>query len=120
MVKYRKVWAEDGGRLLFLVCKDRRCVMLRVLDEHELRTQDDIEEQYPNCKYIWIIKSGRDTHGLLYAVSDDLDSSHDMYVEADRVRKEGRRCVVSGSYNEGEMAGVQFIFEQTESIQSQL
>ena len=47
--------------------------MLQILDEKVLRTDDEIEELYRNCKYLCIIDNYEklaDNNGYLYCVRD--------------------------------------------------
>lgn len=47
-------------------------VMLKILDEKVLKTDDEIEEQYKDCKYLYIIDSYDkllEHNGYLYCVS---------------------------------------------------
>lgn len=84
--------------------------MLKILDEKVVRTDEEIEELYKNCKYLYII-DGLDMlkeKGYLYCVSTSNDSYKDLYRERDRLRDEGKLCVVGGSYNNGGAIGVQY------------
>lgn len=85
--------------------------MLKILDEKVLKTDDEIEEQYKDCKYLYIIDSYEkliDHKGYLYCVSTSNDSYTELYQTRDRLRDEGRLCVVGGSYNNGGAVGLQY------------
>lgn len=88
--------------------------MLKILDEKELRTDDEIEELYKDCKYLYIIDGYdklTDDEGYLYCVSTSADSYGQLYEMRDRLRDEGKICVVGGSYNNGGAIGVQYEYK---------
>lgn len=88
--------------------------MLKILDEKVLKTDDEIEEQYKNCKYLTIIDSyGKiaDNDGYLYCVSTSDDSYMDLIRERERLEDEGKICVLGGSYNNGGAVGVQYEYK---------
>ncbi len=88
--------------------------MLQILDEKVLRTDDEIEELYRNCKYLCIIDNYEklaDNNGYLYCVSTSAESFRQLISERDRLQKEGKCCVIGGSYNDGGAVGVQYEFE---------
>lgn len=85
--------------------------MLQILDEKVLRSDDEIESQYKNCKYLCIIDSCdrfADNNGYLYCVSTSEDSLRLLLNERDRLKQEGKCCVIGGSYNNGGAIGVQY------------
>ncbi len=78
--------------------------MLKILDEKTLKNDYEIEEQYKDCKYLYIIDSYDkmiDHNGYLYCVSISDDSFDELIDERDRLEEEGRICVMGGSYNNG-------------------
>ena len=84
--------------------------MLKILNEKFMRTDGEMEDFYKNCKYIYII--GRydkvvDDERNLYCVNTSAESVDGLYKERDRHIGEGKICVVSGSYNDGDSIGVQ-------------
>ena len=88
--------------------------MLKILDEKVLRTDDDIEEQYKDCKYLYVIDSYDkliDDEGYLYCVSTSEESYGKLYEIRDKLRDEGKLCVVGGSYNNGGAIGVQYEYK---------
>jgi len=88
--------------------------MLKILDEKVLRTDDEIEDQYKDCKYLYIIDSYEkltDDEGYLYCVSTSEESYGQLYEIRDRLRNEGKICVVGGSYNNGGAIGVQYEYK---------
>lgn len=88
--------------------------MLKILDEKVLKTDDEIEELYKDCKYLYIIDSYdklADHSGYLYCVSTSNESCPGLYQMRDRLRDEGRLCVVGGSYNNGGAIGVQYEYK---------
>ena len=88
--------------------------MLQILDEKVLRSEDEIESQYKNCKYLCIIDSYdrfADNDGYLYCISTSEDSLRLLLNEHDRLQQEGISCVIGGSYNNGGAIGVQYEFE---------
>lgn len=89
--------------------------MLKILDEKVLRTDDDIERQYKNCKYVGIIDSldkAADNASYLYCVSTSADSFNELIDERDRLEDAGKICVLGGSYNNGGAVGVQYEYEE--------
>lgn len=89
--------------------------MLQILDEKVLKTDEEIEAQYKNCKYLYMIESYEklvDDEGYLYCISTSEDSYKQLYQVRDRLRREGKICVVGGSYNNGGAIGVQYEIEK--------
>lgn len=75
--------------------------MLKILDEKTLKNDYEIEQQYKDCKYLYIIDSYDkivDHNGYLYCVSTSDDSFDELIDERDRLEEEGRICVLGGSY----------------------
>lgn len=88
--------------------------MLKILDEKILRTDDEIESLYKDCKYLCIIDSWdkvADNDGYLYCVSTSEDSLKQLIAERSRLQKEGKCCVIGGSYNNGGAIGVQYEYK---------
>lgn len=88
--------------------------MLKILDEKVLRTDDEIEDLYKDCKYLCIIDSYDkigDNNGYLYCVSTSKDSYDQLYETRDHLLEEGKCCVVGGSYNDGGAIGVQYEYK---------
>ncbi|GFI46394.1 hypothetical protein IMSAGC019_01708 [Lachnospiraceae bacterium] len=85
--------------------------MLQILDEKVLKTDDEIENLYKNCKYLYTIDSYDkmlEDKGYLYCISTSETSYKQLYDERDRLRGEGKICVIGGSYNNGGAIGVQY------------
>ena len=88
--------------------------MLKILDEKTLKNDYEIEEQYKDCKYLYIIDSHDkivDHNGYLYCVSTSDDSFDELIDERDRLEDEGKICVLGGSYNNGGAVGVQYEYK---------
>jgi len=84
--------------------------MLKILDEKVLKTGDEIESMYRDCKYITIIDSYdkiADNDRYLYCVSTSNDSYMELIREREKLEDEGKICVLGGSYNNGGAVGVQ-------------
>lgn len=81
--------------------------MLQILDEKVKRTPYEIEEQYPNSKYL-LINFGdlQNPKGNLYCVSDSEDSFREINVLADDLAKKGVLSILGGSYDDWESVGV--------------
>lgn len=89
-------------------------IMLKILNEDVMKTNDEIEEQYRDCKYLYIIDSYEklaEHSGYLYCVSTSKESYAALYETRDRLRNEGKLCVVGGSYNNGGAIGVQYEYK---------
>lgn len=89
--------------------------MLKILNEKVLKTDDEIEDQYKNCKYISIIDSYNkisENNGYLYCISTSEESFAQLINESDKLQKQGKCCVIGGSYNNGGAIGVQYEFEE--------
>ena len=85
--------------------------MLQILDEKVLKKDMEIESQYKDCKYLYVIDSYEklaDEEGYLYCISTSEDSYKQLYQVRDRLQKEGKICVVGGSNNNGYAIGVQY------------
>ena len=88
--------------------------MLKILNEQILRTDDEIEDIYKDCKYVSIIDSYDkigENSGYLYCVSTSEDSFDELIDERDRLEEEGKICVLGGSYNNGGPVGEQYEFK---------
>ena len=89
--------------------------MLKILDEKVLKKDDEIEEQYKDCKYLTIIDSYdkiADNDGYLYCVSTSDESFDELIDERDRLEEAGKICVLGGSYNNGGAVGVQYEYKE--------
>lgn len=86
-------------------------IMLKILDEKVLKTDEEIRRLYKNCKYVYIIDSYDkvgDDEGYLYCVSMSDDSYDELINERDRLEDNGKICVLGGNYNNGGAVGVQY------------
>lgn len=82
--------------------------MLQILDEKILRTDDEIESMYKDCKYISIVDSYdriADNNGYLYCISTSHESFTQLISESNKLREQGKCCVIGGSYNDGGAIG---------------
>lgn len=73
--------------------------MLKILDEKVLKTDDEIEEQYKDCKYLTIIDSYdkiADNDGYLYCVSTSDESFDELIDEKGQVGGGRKICVLGG------------------------
>ena len=85
--------------------------MLKILNEKILRTDNEIERLYQNCKYLCVLDSLdriEDNDGYLYCVSTSEDSLDALFDERDRLQEEGKICCIGGSYNNGGAVGIQY------------
>lgn len=67
--------------------------MLKILDEKVLKTDEEIERLYKNCKYLCMIDSydkNVDDDGYPYCVSTSEDSLEELLDERDRLQSEGK------------------------------
>lgn len=89
-------------------------IMLKILDEKEVKTDEEIEEQYKDCKYLYIIDSYDkivDHNGYLYCISTSDDSFNELIAAREKLRSMGKLCVLGGSYNNGGAVGVQYEYK---------
>ena len=73
--------------------------MLKMLDEKVLRSDDEMEDLYKDCKYLYIIDSYDkivDHNGYLYCVSTSNDSFDQLIDQREKLRAEGKLCVLGG------------------------
>lgn len=85
--------------------------MLKILNENVLKTDSEIKKIYKNCKYLYIIDTYdrmTDNEGYLYCVSTSEDSYRQLYETRNQLLRDGKCCVVGGSYNNGGAIGVQY------------
>lgn len=79
--------------------------MIQILDEKIKKSQEQIENEYPNCKYLFLVESIIDEEGYLYAVSTE-QKEHSEFCKFwhSLVDKECKfrnlYCVLLGSYCE--------------------
>lgn len=85
--------------------------MLELIRSDVTQSETEIRKQHPFCKFIFIVDKYGNTDGKLYAVSHNNATSHELYEMADELAESGIKCTVKGEYDEGEMAGVQFVAE---------
>ena len=89
--------------------------MIQILDEKIKKSQEQIEKEHPNCKYLLLMEDIVDEDGYLYAVSTD-ENEHDEFCDFWRsiTDKEctfnGLYCVMCGSYYEVAITSV-FLYE---------
>lgn len=89
--------------------------MLKILDEKVLKTDEEIKELYKDCKYLYSIDSYdkmMDDEGYLYCVSTSEESYKELYRMRNKLRDEGKICVVGGSYNNEGAIGVQYEYKE--------
>jgi len=71
--------------------------MLKTLNSSKWETPDEIEAEYPDCKYIITDFSDvNDITGHLYAVSDDRDSFDMLCKISDELSSDGVTCCIMG------------------------
>lgn len=88
--------------------------MLKILNEKVIKTDDEIEELYKDCKYLYTIDSYDkvvDDGGYLYCVSTSKESYMDLIKEREKLEHGGKICVLGGSYNNGGAVGVQYEYK---------
>ncbi len=87
--------------------------MLKILDEKIRKTPENIEKEYPNCKYIITnFTDIQNMDGYLYCISADNDSFYDICVVQENLEKKGIPSYLLGSYNNGGAFGVQYEVKQ--------
>lgn len=89
--------------------------MLKYVTNSEMQLVTNIAEQYPNCK---VLVSELDMRmnpvifGKVYAVSTDISSLPMINAVSAKLREQGIKNVIVGSYNKGGLIGVQYIKEE--------
>lgn len=83
--------------------------MLKILDEKIRKTPEEIEEQYPGCKYLLTGLSGiENISGYLYCISNSIETYKEICDKRREINKNGGDSIVLGHYKEGGMVGVQY------------
>ena len=73
------------------------------------RTPKDIEEQYPDCKYLLVgFTDIENLSGYLYCISDSIETYKEICDKRREINKKGGDSIVLGHYKEGGMIGVQY------------
>ena len=64
--------------------------MLKILDEKEERSEEEIEKQYKGCMFILVNYIDlQNPRGYLYCISTERDSYHDICKKADELEMKG-------------------------------
>lgn len=76
--------------------------MIRILDEKKRRTMEDIETEYPDCKYLLLdFKDELDISGYLYCISDSIEDYEEICNNRREVNNAGENSIILGNYKEG-------------------
>ncbi|MBR1633780.1 MAG: hypothetical protein IJ682_01820 [Lachnospiraceae bacterium] len=83
--------------------------MLIILEEKKKRTPENVEKDYKNCKYIMTdFGDIQAPNGYLDSVSESEESFDEICRRAYLFSKQGRQCILLGTYNNGGGIGVQY------------
>ena len=83
--------------------------MLHVLDEKVIRSAENIENEYRDCKYVLTNYTNLENpEGYLYCVSTSDDSFDEICRIANQFSKDNVPSILMGSYNNGGGLGVQY------------
>ena len=88
--------------------------LLKILNEKEKRTEEDVEKQYKGCMFILSHYTDlQNPQGYLYCISTARDSYHDICRKADELEQEGIPCILSGNY--ADTIGPGLVYEMEEN-----
>ncbi|MBR5420433.1 MAG: hypothetical protein IK115_04725 [Lachnospiraceae bacterium] len=109
MVNREQKVSGDMVPAIGVMGKQRGNVMIRLFDEKKKRTPESVEEEFKNCKYI-LLDFGdlQEPEGYLDSVSESADSFDEISERAYQYSRQGVKCILLGSYNNGGGIGVQY------------
>ena len=85
--------------------------MLKKIDNNRILSINSAREQYPKSKILFLItdmSDMSDIQGTVFMVSDDNTSFNELCDENDKLKEQGRRTIIIGSYENGGGIGVQY------------
>ena len=89
--------------------------MLKKVDNNRILSLNSAREQYPKSKILFLItdmSDMSDIQGTVFMVSDDNTSFNELCDENDKLKEQGKRTIIIGSYENGGGIGVQYELQQ--------
>lgn len=89
--------------------------MIKILNELEIKTHEEIFKAYSNCKFIIAdldLDNLSNLQGHLYAISTNKSSENELHKICRELTSSGRPSVVCGQYEHGMDVSVQFEIKQ--------
>ena len=89
--------------------------MLKKIDNNRILSINSAREQYPKSKILFLItdmSDMSDIQGTVFMVSEDNTSFNELCHENDKLKEQGKRTIIIGSYENGSGIGVQYELQQ--------
>ncbi len=89
--------------------------MLKKIDNNRILSINSAREQYPKSKILFLItdmSDMSDIQGTVFMVSEDNTSFNELCDENDKLKEQGKRTIIIGSYENGGGIGVQYELQQ--------
>ena len=89
--------------------------MLKKIDNNRILSINSAREQYPKSKILFLItdmSDMSDIQGTVFMVSEDNTSFNALCDENDKLKEQGKRTIIIGSYENGGGIGVQYELQQ--------
>ena len=89
--------------------------MLKKIDNNRILSINSAREQYPKSKILFLITDMSDMpdiQGTVFMVSEDNTSFNELCDENDKLKEQGKRTIIIGSYENGGGIGVQYELQQ--------
>lgn len=86
--------------------------MLKKIDNNRILSINSAREQYPKSKILFLITDMSDIQGTVFMVSEDNTSFNELCDENDKLKEQGKRTIIIGSYENGGGIGVQYELQQ--------
>ena len=89
--------------------------MLKKVDNNRILSINSAREQYPKSKILFLItdmSDMSDIQGTVFMVSEDNTSFNELCDENDKLKEQGNRTIIIGSYENGGGIGVQYELQQ--------
>ena len=89
--------------------------MLKKIYNNRILSINSAKEQYPKSKILFLItdmSDMSDIQGTVFMVSEDNASFNELCDEDDKLKEQGKRTIIIGSYENGGGIGVQYELQQ--------
>jgi len=80
--------------------------MFEILNETTNKTFNQVETEYPSCRFLMKINDIENITGELVAVSDSISSDNDLCDKFHELINQGILCVILGDYSKEGITGV--------------